>query len=198
MPSSTAGRALGSGICRRYGRGGNRPTEGGMRCRHYRGGGDRQGKAALDAATTLRGTFLGRRSSRVKAREPHGARYLRPLQGMRCRHCNCGEVAGCRYLSQRHHMAPFQGALAAGVAAPRSRILFGGEDCLSEASSAALTFGTGAKAPGGPRPGAHGFGSFCRNKRTSSCGDETPQALLALLSSPTPIGDPGFFFFLRS
>ena len=59
----------------------------------------------------------------------------------------------------RHLKAP------AGVAAPRSRFLFGGEDCLSEASSAALTFGTGAKAPEGPRPGAHGFGSFCRNKR---------------------------------
>ena len=26
----------------------------------------------------------------------------------------------------------------------------------------------------GPRPGANGFGSFCRNKRTSSCGGETP------------------------
>ena len=62
----------------------------------------------------------------------------------------------------------------AGVAAPRSRILFGGEDCLSEASSAAHTTGTGAKAPAGPRPGANGFGFFCRNKRASACGDETP------------------------
>ena len=35
----------------------------------------------------------------------------------------------------------------AGVAAPQSRNLVGGEDCLSEASSAALTFGTEAKAP---------------------------------------------------
>ena len=96
----------------------------------------------------------------------------------------------------------------AGEAAPQSRDLFGGEDCLSEASSAALTFGTGAKAPEGPRPGANGFGSFCRNKRTSSCGDETPQeplpfchsrkflagiqsrSLCFCLSSPTPIGDP--------
>ena len=69
----------------------------------------------------------------------------------------------------RHLMAP------AGGAAPRSRNLFGGEDCLSEASSAALNFGTGAKAPGGPRPGANGFGSFCRNKRTSPCGADTPQ-----------------------
>ncbi len=70
----------------------------------------------------------------------------------------------------RHLMAP------AGVAAPQSRKLFGGEDCLSEASSAALNFGTGAKEPGGPRTGANGFGSFCRNKRTSARGDETPQS----------------------
>ena len=38
-------------------------------------------------------------------------------------------------------------AAPAGVAAPRSRNFFGGEDCLSEASSAAQTIGTGAKAP---------------------------------------------------
>ena len=31
-------------------------------------------------------------------------------------------------------------------------------------------------APEGPRLGAHGFGSFCRNKRISPCGGETPQA----------------------
>jgi len=61
-----------------------------------------------------------------------------------------------------------------GVAVPLSRNLFGGEDCLSEASSAAQAIGTGAKAPLGPRPGANGFGSFCRNKRTSSCGGDTP------------------------
>ena len=77
-----------------------------------------------------------------------------------------------RAISSHHVPAP------AGVAAPQSRRLFGGEDCLSEASSAALTVGTGAKAPQGPRPGAHGFGSFCRNKRISSCGAETPQAPL--------------------
>ena len=65
-----------------------------------------------------------------------------------------------------------------GEAAPRSRIQYGGEDCLSAASSAAQANGTGAKAPKGPRPGAHGFGSFCRNKRTASCGAATPQALL--------------------
>ena len=90
----------------------------------------------------------------------------------------------------RHLMAP------AGGAAPRSRNLVGGEDCLSEASSAALTFGTGAKAPEGPRPGANGFGSFCRNKRTSACGADTPQdPPLAVRGrnpakpSPSPRGD---------
>ena len=46
-----------------------------------------------------------------------------------------------RAVSWRHCPAP------AGVAAPRSRNLFGGEDCLSKASSAALEIGTGAKAP---------------------------------------------------
>ena len=74
-----------------------------------------------------------------------------------------------RAIPWRHLKAP------AGVAAPRSRNQLGGEDCLSEASSAALNFGTGAKAPGGPRPGANGFGSFCRNKRTASCGAAAPQ-----------------------
>ena len=83
--------------------------------------------------------------------------------------------------SPRHLPAP------AGVAAPQSRTLYGGEDCLSEASSAALTVGTGAKAPGGPRPGANGFGSFCRNKRTSSCGAETPQEPL-----PLPLAGEGW------
>ena len=33
----------------------------------------------------------------------------------------------------------------------------------------------GKGTPLGPRPGAHGFGSFCRNKRISACGAETPQ-----------------------
>ena len=32
----------------------------------------------------------------------------------------------------------------------------------------------GKGTPLGPRPGTNGFGSFCRNKRTSSCGGETP------------------------
>ena len=64
----------------------------------------------------------------------------------------------------------------------------------------------------GPRPGAHGFGSFCRNKRTSARGAETPQEPLSFchsrklfsgksqgrslcfcLSSPTLIGDPVSF-----
>ena len=34
----------------------------------------------------------------------------------------------------------------------------------------------GKGTPLGPRPGAHGFGSFCRNKRTSPCGGETPHS----------------------
>ena len=51
----------------------------------------------------------------------------------------------------------------------------------------------------GPRPGAHGFGSFCRNKRTSSRGAETPQEPLPLQSSPDLIGDPvSLVFGLRT
>ena len=42
---------------------------------------------------------------------------------------------------------------------PSAESLWDGEDCLSEASSAALVFGTGAKGPGGPRTGGNGFGS---------------------------------------
>ena len=74
-------------------------------------------------------------------------------------------------------MASFPGACGRGCA-PVPPFLYGGEDCLSEASSAAHTTGTWAQAPGGPRPGADGFGSFCRNKRTSSCGGETPHEKL--------------------
>ena len=84
----------------------------------------------------------------------------------------------------RHHMAPFPGACGRGCA-PVPNPMWG-EDCLSEASSAALTFGTGAKAPGGPRPGAHGFGSFCRNKRTSSRGAETPHSSPSARRAETP------------
>ena len=51
---------------------------------------------------------------------PHGAvRFLAASAGgMRCRHYNCGEGTGCRYLQPRHPMAP------AGAAAPQSRTLF--------------------------------------------------------------------------
>ena len=42
--------------------------------------------------------------------------------------------------------APHPGACGRGCA-PGPKILFGGEDCLSEASSAAQVIGTGAKAP---------------------------------------------------
>ena len=78
-----------------------------------------------------------------------------------------------------------------GEAAPRSRSLVGGEDCLSAASSAAQTIGTEAKAPEGPRLGAHGFGSFCRNKRTASHGAATPQApALPFSVIPDLIRDP--------
>ena len=119
------------------------------RCGHYRGG----------VPGGIRWHGYGR------GREADGRRHeMPPLQRMGPR--------------GRGKNAPASGATSGRlrvVAAPRSRSLVGGEDCLSEASSAAQTFGTGAKAPEGPRPGAHGFGSFCRNKRISPSGDETPQ-----------------------
>ena len=41
----------------------------------------------------------------------------------------------------------------------------------------------------GPRPGAHGFGSFCRNKRTSARGAETPQEPLSFCHSRKLVPD---------
>ena len=43
--------------------------------------------------------------------------------GMRCRHYNCGEGTGCRYLQPRHHMAPPQGACERGL--PRAPMVWG-------------------------------------------------------------------------
>ena len=110
----------------------------------------------------------------------------RRIPGQSPGHASCGSESFCLlHVYPRHHMAPPNMA-PAGAAAPQSRNLVGGEDCLSEASSAAQTVGTGAKAPGGPRPGAHGFGSFCRNKRTSACGAETPQNPPPRRAGPKP------------
>ena len=89
----------------------------------------------------------------------------------------------------------------AGVAAPRSRNFYmGARTVLSVAersrrkrsefhSPSNRDWGKGT--PLGPRPGANGFGSFCRNKRacpelvegTSSCGDETPHKKTKTLDS---------------
>ena len=45
-----------------------------------------------------------------------------------------------------------------------------GAHCLSEASLRAAGVGEPRRAPEGPGHGQHGFGSFCRNKRTSPAG----------------------------
>ena len=83
----------------------------------------------------------------------------------------------------RHPMAPPQGACGRGCApVPKSSW---GRGLFERSEFRSPTFGTGAKAPEGPRPGANGFGSFCRNKRTSACGAETPQNLS--LSVPPPL-----------
>ena len=88
----------------------------------------------------------------------------------------------------RHPMAPPQGACGRGCAPVPTPVW--GEDCLSAASSAALTFGTGAKAP----PWGHArapmvLGPFAETKGPrragpkprkdpppSACGAETPQS----------------------
>ena len=62
-----------------------------------------------------------------------------------------------------------------GGAGVPNRLL--GEGCLSRASSFAILFGTEAEGPAGPRTGKHGFGSFCRNKRDSSRGRESPHRI---------------------
>ena len=86
----------------------------------------------------------------------------------------------------RHFPAP------AGVAAPQSRNQLGGEDCLSEASSAALTVGTGAKAP----PWGHArapmvLGPFAETKGPRRAGPK-PRKNLSPPPSVIPdlIGDP--------
>ena len=52
-----------------------------------------------------------------------------------------------------------------------------GGQCLSQASLHAAGVGEPRRAPEGPCHGQYGFGSFCRNKRTSSYGGETPSLL---------------------
>ena len=71
-----------------------------------------------------------------------GSRQSMGTQGLFCI-CTRAIPGQCpRHASWRHFPAP------SGVAAPQSRNLyFRGEDCLSEASSAAQANGTGAKAP---------------------------------------------------
>ena len=96
------------------------------------------------------------------------------------------------------------GACGRGCA-PVPSIPYGGEDCLSAAPvlSVAKELSISDRLPTknrfftafrmttfgfswGPRPGANGFGSFCRNKRTSSCGGETPQSSPSSCGAETP------------
>ena len=94
----------------------------------------------------------------------------------------------------RHHMAPPQGACGRGCAPVPNPIWGRGlsersacpeqrEGTLNQQSTVwksrfLVSLGmTTERHRMGPRPGAHGFGSFCRNKRISPCGGETPQTL---------------------
>ncbi len=96
-----------------------------------------------------------------------------------CHPCACEDPAS---LSFAIVLAPPGGAV------PRSRP-FSWRRGLSERSEFRSPHtrdrGTGTPS-GGPRPGATGFGSFCRNKRTSSCGAETPQSSSPRRVGPTP------------
>ena len=76
--------------------------------------------------------------------------------------------------AKRHLMALFPGACGRGCAPVPDFILGRGLSERSEFRSPS-TRDWGKGTPWGPRPGANGFGSFCRNKRTSSCGGETPR-----------------------
>ena len=122
----------------------------------------------------------------------------------------------------RHHMAPPQGACGRGCAPVPNPIWGRGlsersacpeqregtlnqkPSCSGKADSSLSLGMTTERHRMGPRPGAHGFGSFCRNKRTASCGAEPPQNLspsvilaLPLLSSSTlVIEDPASFLCL--
>ncbi len=78
-----------------------------------------------------------------------------------------------------------QGACGRGCA-PVPNSVCGGEDCLSEASSAALTFGLGQRHLEGHARAPMVFGSFCRNKRTASCGGATPQEDPPRRAGPRP------------
>ena len=70
-----------------------------------------------------------------------------------------------RAIPWRHLMAP------AGVAAPRSRNLVGGEDCLSEASSAALSnSGLGQRHPKGHARAPMVLGPFAETKGPRRAG----------------------------
>ena len=86
---------------------------------------------------------------------------------------------------KRHPMAPPPGASGRGCAPVPKPIGWRGLSERSEFRSPSnRDWGTGT--PLGPRPGAHGFGSFCRNKRTSARGAETPQTFPRRRAGPKP------------
>ena len=84
-------------------------------------------------------------------------------------------------------MAPFPGACGRGCAPVPNPMWGRGLSERSEFRSPKLReWGKGT--PLGPRPGANGLGSFCRNKRTSSRGAETPRAPLCTRTLTLEVG----------
>ena len=97
-----------------------------------------------------------------------------------------------RAITWRHLRAP------AGVAAPQSRNQLGGEDCLSEASSAAHAIGTGAKAPLRATPGRPWFWVLLPKQKDLAVRGRNPARtfLLPLSSSTLVIEDPVSLFLV--
>ena len=95
----------------------------------------------------------------------------------------------------RHEMPPPQGACGRGCAPVPNSVWGRGLSERSEFRS--LNRWDRGKGPRRPRPGVPGFGSFCRNKRTASCGGATPHCPPLVVRGRTPantpplIGDPG-------
>ena len=89
--------------------------------------------------------------------------------------------------------APSHGAMSrapAGVAAPWSRILYGGEDCLSVASSAALTFRDRGKGTRRATPGRPWFWVLLPKQKDRVVRGRNPASIPPRRAGPKPRKTP--------
>ena len=91
-----------------------------------------------------------------------------------------GSLSFTRAIPWRHLLAP------AGVAAPRSRNPIWGRGLSERSEFRSPNIRDRGKGTRRATPGRPGFGSFCRNKRTSACGAEPPQNPLQHSENPAP------------